>query len=361
MTSPDIRRAVHLLPACATTGIGSLPHTQQELALQMALQVDIPYLPQLPIGHPGEFMIASALDGLPGLSFDAEGMVTVDLAVWEAGRASLGAALDAALSSGGLEAFEPSALALRAWKPFLWEVENRKLALAKAQIAGPATVRWVATASDGRPISQVPALDQQIFRLLLARTLAMVKALRRANTTPLLFLDEPGLYALDRKDPRHLIALQEIKVMAMALRKEGALVGLHCCSNTEWDLVLDLGLDLLSLDVRLSLDAVLDHEEAFHRFVRSGAILSLGIIPTDLSSTYELRTLVESVEASFRATLPPGPLLADALSQVVLTPACGLAMRSVMDAERIFEELKEAQRTLRKTAENERATAALMN
>lgn len=354
MTAPNIRRAVQLLPVCATTGIGSLPHTQSELALQMALQVDIPYLPQLPAGNPSELMIASALDGLPGMSFDSEGVVTVDLARWEAEREAFGLRIETALQSEDLSSFEPSPQACRAWKPFLWEVEHRKLALAKAQLSGPATVRWVAKTSDGRPASQVPLLDQQIFRLLLARSLAMARALRRTGTTPLIYLDEPGLYALDRRDPRHLVVLQEIKLLVVALRREGALVGIHCCSNTDWGLVLGLDADLLSLDVRLSLDALLEERDAFHRFLARGATLSLGIIPTDLASTYAVNDLVESVEASLRATLPPGLSLADVLPHMLLTPACGLAMRSVMDAERIFEELRSAQRALRGLLEAER-------
>src|SRR5215470_14766087 len=126
MTTPSIRRAVQLLPRWATTGIGSLPHTQLELGLQMALQMDIPYLPQLPGGNPSELMIASALDGLPGLSFDEEGTCTVDLPEWEARRSAFGGAIEGALDSGVLSGFEPSARACRAWKPFLWEVENRK-------------------------------------------------------------------------------------------------------------------------------------------------------------------------------------------------------------------------------------------
>src|SRR5207302_10580735 len=86
MAAPTVRRALKLLPANATTGIGSLPHTQQELALQMALQLDVPFCPQLPIGHASELMISSALDGLPGLSFDSEGVCTVDVDAWAAAR-----------------------------------------------------------------------------------------------------------------------------------------------------------------------------------------------------------------------------------------------------------------------------------
>ncbi|HZI08698.1 MAG TPA: hypothetical protein VEZ71_32070, partial [Archangium sp.] len=329
MSAPHIRRALQLLPSCATTAIGSLPHTQLELGLQAALALDIPFLPQLPAGHPSEFMVPQALEGLPGLRCDEEGLCTVDVAAWEAGRADFEARLEAALASGRLEAFEPSLESWRAWRPFLWEVENRKLAFAKAQLSGPFTVLSVSRTADGKPALEVPGLDAAVYRLVLARALAMVKALRRAGTTPLFFLDEPGLYALQRTQPLHLLALQELKLQILALQREGALVGVHCCGNTDWGALLDVQPDLLSLDVRLSLDAMVEEREALERFLASGATLSLGIIPTDLASTYEVNELVDSVEASLKAALPGGFTFPQVVSTVLLTPACGLAMRSV--------------------------------
>src|SRR5690349_18089423 len=128
MNAPSVRRAVQLLPPLGTTGIGSLPHSQLELGLQMALQAALPYVPQLPAGNPAELMIASALERLPGFEFDAEGMGTVQLDAWQRGREAFGVELEQAIASGSLEAFEPSPMACRAWKPFLWEVEHRKLA-----------------------------------------------------------------------------------------------------------------------------------------------------------------------------------------------------------------------------------------
>jgi len=350
MTAPISRRALQLLPPCATTGIGSLPHSQLELALQMAFQVDIPYVPQLPSSDPSEFMIPGALDGLPGLRFDAEGLCSVDIDEWQKQREAFGASIESALSSGDLEAFQPSPRACRAWKPFLWEVANRKLAFAKAQIAGPATVRWATKTSVGTAVSNVADLDQQILRLLLAKSLAMAKAVRRASATPIIYLDEPGLYAVQRTNAQHLIALQEIKVLMMALQREGALVGLHCCGNTDWDLLLDLGVDLLSLDVRLSLDAVLEEPEALERFLASGAAFSLGIIPTNVAASFSVSELVDSVEASLIATLGRSRAR-DVILHSALTPACGLAMRSVVVAERTFEQLKEAQQLLKRAAE----------
>jgi methionine synthase II (cobalamin-independent) len=351
MTRDARRRALQLLPTCATTGIGSLPHTQLELAIQMAFQVDIPFLPQLPAGNPNELMIATALDGLPGLSVDAEGMCTVDLEEWAKGRDALEGRLEVALKGDNLGRFEPSPQACRAFRPFLWEIEHRQLRLAKAQLAGPLTVRWVARTSKGGPLSSVPDLDRQVLQLVLAKAMALAQALRKAGATPLIFLDEPGLYAFDRTDPLHLLSLQELKMVATALQREGAWVGMHCCSNTAWPLMMDLGLDFLSVDTRLSLDALLEDAAAFTRFLASGGTLSLGVIPTDVASTYEVEVMVDSIEASLRSTLPKGISFPEVVSQMLLTPACGLAMRSVVDAERIFEQVRSAQRLLRRRIE----------
>ncbi len=347
MTASRVGRAVQLLPRLGTTGIGSLPHTQLELGLQAALQVDIPYLPQLPMANPGEYMVPAALERLPGLKVDAEGGVLIDHDLWSAGREAFSQEVEAALLSGDLRAFEPTPNSCRAWNPFLFEVEHRKLMLAKVHLAGPATVRWVAKTSRGDVASDVPLLDQQIFRLLLARSLAMVKAVRRAGATPVFYVDEPGLYALDRSDARHVVVLQELRLLVTALQREGALVGLHCCSNTDWPLLFDLGLNLLSVDCRLSLDAVLDGGEGLLRFLDGGGALSLGIIPTDVSSTYRVEELVDAVETSLRSTFKDERTFREVASRSLITPACGMALRSVPEVEQTFAELRQAQARLR--------------
>ena len=339
------RSLLALLPPYATTGIGSLPHTQGELGLQLALQLEVPFLPELPSGAPGELMIASALEGLPGLSFDEQGMCTVDRAAWEAGSADLSRRLDAALGSGELASFEPSPSARRAWRPFLWEVQARKLALAKAQLAGPFTVRWGTRLSSGGVVVNDAAVDRQVFRLLLARSLAMVRALHAVGATPLFYLDEPGLYALDVREGRHLLNLQETRLLVVALQREGALVGLHCCGNTAWEALLGLGLDLLSFDVRLSLDAVLEAPGPLETFLERGGGLSLGIVPTDLGEDASVAELVAAAEASLQSVLGAARTRA-LLEHSVLTPACGLALRTVPDTERIVEQLREARAAL---------------
>ena len=128
-----------------------------------------------------------------------------------------------------------------------------------------------------------------------------------------------------------------------ALRREGALVGLHCCGNTRWAALLDLGLDLLSFDVRLSLDALLESPEALRAFLDGGGALSLGIVPTNFGEEADPVELVRAAETSFAAALPEQT---GALRTVLLTPACGLGLRSVSDAERIFASVRTARSAL---------------
>jgi methionine synthase II (cobalamin-independent) len=328
-------------PPLATTGIGSLPHTQLELALQHALAQTIPFLPQLPRRDPAEYMIPQALHGLPGLRYDAEGNVTIEAGAWERYGAHFNARLDETLEKSPT-AFAPASTGYAAFAPFLWEIEDRALPFAKAQLAGPTTVRWAVRLDDGRRATEVPELDRAIYRLLLARALAMVHAIRERGATPIFFFDEPGLYALDVRDGRHVVHLQELRIAFSALQRAGALTGLHCCSNTAWNLVLGLGMDYLSIDVALSLAPLARFGEELRAFAHAGGRLALGIVPTNQGATYDLEELVARVLSS---------ALEVPLSESLVTPACGLALRSIPECEAVFGDVKIARQELQRGIE----------
>jgi hypothetical protein len=357
-----------------TTGIGSLPHHNADAALDFSFRHGIPFLPQIPIRNPWEYMIAQALEGLPGLQIDADGSVTLNTDVWISRAASFSERLaDAFATLAGpqdasgmpdsrLERFEPGASISSCWQPFVWELEERHIRLAKIQIAGPMTAQWalkLVESGDGqaRPVQAAafieknPELSTQIFRLVLARALAMGKRLQRAGVQPLLYVDEPGLYAYSPQNPRHVLALQELKLVIQALRKEGVLVGLHCCSDTDWATVLGLPLHVLSLDTALSLESLLQSAatgggDELERFVEQGGRLSLGVIPTGRSSllhsldaTELYAGLVGELRSKLAGRAGGTELAARILREAIYTPACGLALQSTADAELILEAL----------------------
>lgn len=328
----------HALASCA---IGSLPHTQLELAVQFALQLDIPTLPQLPRTDPSEYMLPQALDGFPGLLTDPDGRTSVDPAVWERAATAFGSRLDDALAGGRLEAFEPGATSSRAWRPFLWEVEHRKAAFAKAQLTGPLTATWATTLVGGAPLASRPDICAQLVRLVVVRALAMARALAATGARPIIFLDEPGLYAYDKRRPTHVIELQELLIAATALRREGALVGVHCCGNTDWAALFRLPLDIVSADVRLSLASELAAGAALDEYLARGGLLALGIIPTNAAERLPVEELVDDALALM------GDRRQAILASALVTPACGLALRSVAETERVYDDVRLAQKLMR--------------
>ncbi len=331
----------------ATTGIGSLPHHNIDAALAFSFQHDIPYLPQIPIRNPWEFMIAQATEGLPGLEVQAGGTVVLDLDVWlgrsKAMNERLLAAYAAEAKPEAFEAFEPSSATSSGWQPFLWELEERGSKIAKVQIAGPLTSQWSLRLKDGSSPDKHPEIATQIFRLVLARAIAMVRRLRSGGIQPVIYFDEPGLYGLTRSNPRHTLGLQELRVHVQALKKEGALVGLHCCSNTEWKPILELGLDILSIDTALSLDPLLSAPES-EQFIRSGGRFSLGVIPTSKegAGAPDVHSLFSALMDTFqRRWSGKTDLAKKAIGDAFLTPACGLAFQSAAEAEMILAALQE--------------------
>lgn len=344
--------AFNLQRGHSTTGIGSLPHHNADAALEYSFRMGIPFLPQIPIRNPWEYMIAQALEGLPGLQADTDGSVTLNTDIWLSRASNFTARLaDAFASDERLEDFEPTPSISSCWQPFVWELEERQVKLAKIQIAGPMTAQWALKLKDGmgHPIATQPFIEKnpelttQIFRLVLARALAMSKRLKRAGVQPLLYLDEPGLYAFTATNPRHVLALQELKLLVQALSKQGVQVGIHCCGNTDWAAVLSLPIQYLSLDTALSLGSLLSSVDMLTRFIRNGGKLSLGVIPTGrtpLLQSVDARALFGSIATELKDHLAKDPALAQQiLSQAIYTPACGLALQSTADAELILDSL----------------------
>jgi hypothetical protein len=351
-----------------TTGIGSLPHHNIDAALEFSFRFDIPFLPQIPIRNPWEYMIPHALEGLPGLMVNRDGEALLRVDVWKSQSHLLDARLENELKSpsrsGAPSSFEPSAPTSSSWQPFIWEIAERKAGIAKIQIAGPMTAQWALQLSDGSKIDRHPELASQIFRLVTARALAMARRLREAGAQPLLFIDEPGLFGLDPQNPRHQMGLQELKLMLQILRKNRVFVGLHCCSDTAWSAVLQLPLDFLSIDTHLSLGSILKSAESrqqLETFLRSGGRLSLGVIPTgiqtesfgELSGQNLFQELEETLTQSMMkqsslTAVETRTWIQQLLRQSLYTPACGLGMLGTETAERVQELLFEFKRKLPK-------------
>ncbi|MCB0419014.1 MAG: hypothetical protein KDD39_15315, partial [Bdellovibrionales bacterium] len=146
-------------------------------------------------------------------------------------------------------------------------------------------------------------------------------------------------YGFTKSNPTHVTGLSELKLFIQTLQKEKALVGLHCCSNTDWKAVLNLPVDVLSFDTHLSLDAILAQKDSVQTFLGRGGRFSFGIVPTAVHSvkimSFTPELLVDTFLDSVRRHYPEGTPAA-LLKQCLITPACGLALHRIEDAETIL-------------------------
>jgi hypothetical protein len=339
-----------------TTGIGSLPHHNIDAALAFSFQMGLPFLPQIPIRNPWEFMIAQVLDGMPGIVTEKDGSVTLDSEVWLGRSHAFNERLLNAFASmarpDAFVSFEPTSATSSCWQPFLWELEERGVKTAKVQLAGPLTSQWVLRLKDGSNIDRHPEIASQIYRLVLARALAMTRRLQAGGIQPLIYFDEPALYGFTSTNPRHALGLQELKLLVQALRKEDVLVGLHCCSNTDWSAVLQLGLHYLSLDTGLSLKLLLSQSSnELEEFLSAGGRLSLGVVPTSINDYTEVssgKLLDELIYTLSVAWAGKPSLIKHVLSTSLFTPACGLALQSTSNAETILATLLDFHKNVQK-------------
>lgn len=336
------------IPA-ATTGIGSLPHHNIDAALEYSFAFEIPFLPQIPIRNPWEYSIPQALESLPGIRIESDGSALIDTGVWVGLARSfderLSHAFDRAAESTAFESFEPSAATSSSWQPFLWELQERATKTAKLQIVGPLTAQWSLRSTDGARLDHNADISRQIFRLVLARALGMVRRLKSFGVQPLLYLDEPALFVFSPENPAHLLGVQELKLLVQTLQKESVAVGLHCCSNTRWETILGLGLDILSFDTRLSLESLLGAKESLRRFLKSDGRLSLGAVTTSEPGTLDSdsKAIGAHLRARFDAEL--ADLAPSALKSALWTPACGLALHTPKDAQSILSLLQDVRRS----------------
>lgn len=312
----------------ASTEIGSLPTIHTDAALAHAFSTSIPFFPQLPQRSPREFMIAQALDGLPGLTIDADGSAQIDSKRWNDSQPKLAAKLDADLahalspfrSPALLEGYEPRSESASCWRAFLFECEERKVRRAKIQIVGPVTVQWAVNAPD------LEELASTLVRFVLLRSLAMAHALQARGIEPILFLDEPGLAMWQAAQPTHRALLQELATVITTLKRQEITVGLHCCGQTAWNEILNLPMDWLSIDAGLSGTVLAQHRTALDAFFERGGKLALGLVPTQPGSTDRP---IWQVPDWMRPRI------------AALTPACGLALLKVTEADAILEKLLE--------------------
>ena len=267
---------------CSTTAMGIMPHRDVDRALELALSLEIPFWPQLPNVSLHEDMYVQASQHFPGIAtdFDKERLV-FDTARFEQ-----------ELDEYFMEMDLPETFALtKEYSIVFHEFLSKKLQGYKAirgQVTGPVSFGFKVLDESLKPMIYNEEARAVLFDFIQKKANIQYRELRLKNLNAFVWLDEPGLgYAfsgLSGYNEQH--AKEDYHNFLEGL--EGP-KGLHLCADVNLPYLLELGVEILSFDAYQIEFMPKEYASSVAEFLKSGGIISWGIIPTE-STTLATQT-----------------------------------------------------------------------
>jgi len=320
--------------------IGSLPLDSHRDALDWIFDAtpEIPLWPQLP-SNPREQMLPQFAEGIPCIHeqdpIHCTGKIYFDISSDSFAEEMLAFYEEYLMASEKPDELAGSRFATsRDRAAGLYALADRlagadDIQAVKGQVTGPFTMLTGIKDSAGRA-----GYFDETIREMTVKGIAMKAAwqsefLGRSAKPVLMFIDEPALAGLG-SSAFISVTTDEIREMineaADAIHKAGGLAGIHVCANTDWELLLESRIDILSFDAYGFFDRIAPLRNRLHAFLDRGGIIAWGGIPTSREEDIRKETtesLVELWNSQMAAITGPGRGRQDILRQTIITPSCG--------------------------------------
>ena len=326
-----------------TTGIGSVPWEDIDETCNKILEFlpSIPFWPQLVRRSPFEDMNIQFTEGLPLVRINEEER-SINVSAEDAEEALV--EFYSHYLADDLEYFSIS----RDYAPGLYrlielvsENPDNYGEYIKGHTTGPATFAASIKDEEGKAILGNPDLLEAFTKGLAIKALWQVKELEKTGKKTIIFLDEPylsGFGSAFSPIERHEVISLLKEVIDYLKEKSDTLVGIHCCGNTDWSMIVDAGPDIINFDAFSFLDYFLLYPDDISRFIKGGGIIAWGIVPTgnsagegDLDELYS--RLYKGLEGLYSLGLDKEQVRAAS----ILTPACGMGTMAEKDSDEVLD------------------------
>ena len=299
-----------------TTAMAVMPHTDVERALEMALSLDVPYWPQLPNYSYYEDMYVQAAEHFPGIVLDLE-QRTLRFSIDK-----FTAELEPALARfEDPDFFDISETYSAVYHRFL-KMDLADRPAIRGQLEGPVSFGFNVLDQDERPILFDDTVRPFMLEFMAKRLNVQLKRLQALNPRAFMFVDEPGLQFLFSA----MAGYSDVKAKA-DLDEFFALVdrprGIHLCGNPDWDFLLNLDLDVLSLDIYTNAEIFALYAASIRKFLDRGGVIVWGIVPTGTEAFTEetIPSLIRQLEAVWEILWSKGIDRELLLERSMLSPA----------------------------------------
>jgi hypothetical protein len=257
-----------------TTAMAVMPHKDVDRALQAVLAMDVPFWPQLPKVSYYEDMYVQASEHFPGIVLDLEKR-TLRFSM----ERFIGEFEETMRHFDEPAYFDISETYSVVYHRFLRLDLSGRVAI-RGQQEGPISFGLNVLDQDGRPLLFDDSIRPFLLEVMAKRVNVQLDRLKKKNPNAFMYIDEPGLQFL-------FSALSGYSDQAAKgdLEKFFSLIqrprGVHLCGNPDWDFLLGLDLDILSLDVYTNGEIFSSYARSIRKFLGRGGIISWGIVPTN--------------------------------------------------------------------------------
>jgi hypothetical protein len=327
-----------------TTAMAVMPHTDVGRALETALSMDVPFWPQLPNFSYYEDMYVQAAEHFPGIVLDLE-------------KRTLRFSMDKF-------AEELEGTLLRFDEPELFDISetysvvyHRFLAMdlkgrpaIRGQLEGPISFGFNILDQDDRPILFDDTVRPFMLDFMAKRLNVQLARLKQRNGNAFMFVDEPGLQFLFSA----MAGYGDIKAkgdLDQFFSQVDRPRGIHLCGNPDWDFLLNLDLEVLSLDVYTNAEIFSSYAAAIKRFLDRDGVIVWGIVPTGFEAfaREEISALIQRIENVWKILLSKGIDRERLIARSMLSPAtcCLVNPDRERTVERAFAAVKRMSERLR--------------
>ena len=332
-----------------STAIGSMPFEDPIHAIDVSLKsLDAPIWPQLPRLGLLEQMEVQYSEGVPCAVIDAAKnrmFFKTDVDYSELFGNFYETYMTATDPDGGTKDFSSMAISdkyskgLHALYNRLKE-KNMKLPWVKVQSTGPCSIALSVVDENKRAIYYNDEFRDVVTKSVIMKSRWQVLQFKPYAENIICFVDEPILSAfgsstyvsVDRGDVVNIL-----NETINAIHEDGALVGIHCCGNTEWSILIDAEVDIINFDAFAYADTVAMYPDHVKKHLERGGMLAWGVVPTSEKIREQtVETLEKKFEEGMDNLAAKGidkKLIAE---QAIITPACGTGSLAIDDAEKVF-------------------------
>lgn len=327
-----------------TTAMGVMPHTDVDRALDLAMSLDVPFWPQLPLYNFFEDMYVQASENFPGI------ILNIEKRTIRFSKEKFYEELPNVIENFENEdLFDVSNKYSVVYHKFL-EKDLSSYPAIRGQMEGPISFGFNIVDQDDRPILFDDEVRPFLYEFMAKRVNVQLKRLQEKNKNAFMFIDEPGLQFLFSALSGYsdVFARQDIDNFLAQIERPR---GIHLCGNPDWDFLFGFDMEIASIDIYTNQKVIPLYGKSIKKFLERGGTIVWGIVPTNYEhfEKEDINSLEKLIKDIWEVVLKSGIEKDELLSNSMLSPAtcCLVNPDKEKTVERAFSVLKTLSEKLR--------------